>query len=90
MLTTSILKRLFSKKNIYFGSNARKRLIEGCNLVAKTVEKTLGPGGRNVCMEYEVGQPRITKDGVTVAKNVLTKCNEVGYIFIFSLISNNL
>lgn len=81
MLSPSIIRRLFSTKNIYFGLNARKRISEGCELVAKTVEQTLGPGGRNVCMEYEVGLPKITKDGVTVAKNILTTCNEVRAFF---------
>ena len=76
----SRLHRWFSKKNIYFGSDARTRLIQGCDIVSKTVEKTLGPGGRNICIEYEVGRPKITKDGVTVAKNVLTPCNEVSFI----------
>jgi chaperonin GroEL len=77
MLIRTILKRQFSKKNIYFSSDARSRLVKGCDIVARTVEKTLGPGGRNICMEYEVGLPKITKDGVTVAKNILTTCNEV-------------
>jgi chaperonin GroEL len=81
MLLRSLLKKQFSTKNIYLGKDARSRLVQGCDIVSQTVEKTLGPGGRNVCVEYEVGSPKITKDGVTVAKNVLTTCNEVISIY---------
>ena len=41
------------------------------------VSRTLGPGGRNICIESEINKPKITKDGVTVAKNIFTPDNEV-------------
>ena len=72
----------FSKKKVYFGDAARERLIKGASILSKTVSSTLGPGGRNICIEYEVGNPKITKDGVTVAKNILLPCNEVQSKFI--------
>ena len=42
----------------------------------RAVSMTLGPGGRNALLEYEVGEPKITKDGVTVAKNIMLKNRE--------------
>ena len=76
----SLIRRAFATKKVRYGNQARKILLEGSNLLTKTVDRTLGPGGRNVCIEYEVGLPRITKDGVTVAKNILSTDNEV-YLF---------
>ena len=53
-----------------FGSDARKRMIVGVNKLADAVAGTLGPCGRNVCLEKAFGAPLITKDGVSVAKEI--------------------
>src|ERR1700741_1578179 len=57
-------------KNIRFHSDARDRMLRGIDLLADTVRVTLGPKGRNVVLDKSYGAPRITKDGVTVAKEI--------------------
>jgi len=57
-------------KKILFGSDARAKLLEGVNILADAVKVTLGPRGRNVVFERQYGPPLITKDGVTVAKEI--------------------
>jgi chaperonin GroEL len=57
-------------KEVLFGNEARKQIAIGLNTLANTVKVTLGPGGRNVVIERSWGSPTITKDGVTVAKEV--------------------
>jgi len=57
-------------KEIRFGSDARTRLLRGADILADAVKVTLGPKGRNVVIEKSFGAPRITKDGVTVAKEI--------------------
>lgn len=57
-------------KETIFGEEARKRLVEGVNILANAVKVTLGPRGRNVILERSYGSPTITKDGVSVAKEV--------------------
>ncbi|MGB4504532.1 MAG: chaperonin GroEL [Syntrophaceticus sp.] len=57
-------------KQIVFDMDARKKLEEGVNIVADAVKTTLGPKGRNVVLEKKFGSPTITKDGVTVAKEI--------------------
>ncbi len=57
-------------KDVRFGGDARARLLRGVDILADTVKVTLGPKGRNVVIEKSFGAPRITKDGVTVAKEV--------------------
>lgn len=57
-------------KDIKFGADARKAILVGVNKIADAVEVTLGPRGRNVAIEASYGAPKITKDGVTVAKNI--------------------
>jgi chaperonin GroEL len=59
-----------SIKNIRYGDNARNKLLEGIITLANVVQKTLGPCGRNVVIEKAYGSPTITKDGVTVAKEI--------------------
>jgi len=63
-------RRAFSGKEITFGSECRSRILVGVNKIADAVEVTLGPRGRNVAIEQSYGAPKITKDGVTVAKNI--------------------
>ena len=55
-------------KDVYFGSDARDRMLRGVNTLANAVKVTLGPKGRNVVIEKSFGAPRSTKDGVSVAK----------------------
>ncbi|HFL8794701.1 MAG TPA: chaperonin GroEL [Candidatus Azosocius sp. HAIN] len=57
-------------KNLYFGEEARNRLISGVNMLANAVQVTLGPRGRCVVIEKSFGSPVVTKDGVTVAKEI--------------------
>jgi chaperonin GroEL len=57
-------------KDVYFGSDARDKMLRGVNILANAVKVTLGPKGRNVVIEKSYGAPRTTKDGVTVAKEI--------------------
>ncbi|MES2983725.1 MAG: chaperonin GroEL [Pseudomonadota bacterium] len=57
-------------KQIRFGTSARDQILIGANILADAVKVTLGPKGRNVVMEKSYGAPRITKDGVSVAKEI--------------------
>ena len=60
-------------KDVQFGENARGKMIEGVNILANAVKVTLGPKGRNVIISKAYGSPHITKDGVTVAKEIELK-----------------
>ena len=57
-------------KDIRFGEDARTRMVRGVNILANAVKATLGPKGRNVVLEKSFGAPTITKDGVSVAKEI--------------------
>src|SRR5271157_5474995 len=57
-------------KEVKFGTDARARMLRGVDILADAVKVTLGPKGRNVVIEKSFGAPRITKDGVTVAKEI--------------------
>src|SRR5213596_3729121 len=57
-------------KEIRFGEDARARMLKGVNVLANAVKATLGPKGRNVVLEKSFGAPTITKDGVSVAKEI--------------------
>ncbi|MFT3754995.1 MAG: chaperonin GroEL [Pseudoxanthomonas sp.] len=57
-------------KDIRFGEDARSRMVRGVNILANAVKATLGPKGRNVVLEKSYGAPTITKDGVSVAKEI--------------------
>jgi chaperonin GroEL len=57
-------------KDIRFSSEARERMLHGVDILADAVKVTLGPKGRNVLIEKSYGAPRISKDGVTVAKEI--------------------
>jgi len=59
-----------SAKEVKFSVDAREKMLRGVDILANTVKVTLGPKGRNVVIEKSFGAPRITKDGVTVAKEV--------------------
>ena len=60
-------------KEVKFGDSARARMVEGINILADAVKVTLGPKGRNVVLERSFGAPTITKDGVSVAKEIELK-----------------
>ena len=60
-------------KEIIYKEAARQKLLEGVELLARTVKTTLGPKGRNVVIEKSYGSPKVTKDGVTVAKEIEVK-----------------
>ena len=57
-------------KEVKFSQDARERMLHGVDVLANAVKVTLGPKGRNVVLEKSFGAPRITKDGVTVAKEI--------------------
>ena len=57
-------------KEVHFGNDSRSRMVEGVNILANAVKVTLGPKGRNVVIEKSFGGPAVTKDGVTVAKEI--------------------
>jgi chaperonin GroEL len=60
-------------KEVKFGDSARARMVEGINILADAVKVTLGPKGRNVVLERSFGAPTVTKDGVSVAKEIELK-----------------
>src|SRR5499425_1048121 len=59
-----------SAKDVKFAHDARERMLRGVDILANAVKVTLGPKGRNVVLEKSFGAPRISKDGVTVAKEI--------------------
>ncbi|MCX7643458.1 MAG: chaperonin GroEL, partial [Armatimonadetes bacterium] len=59
-----------AKKELLFSEQAREALMNGASVVAEAVRVTLGPRGRNVVIERKWGSPLVTKDGVTVAKEI--------------------
>lgn len=60
-------------KEVKFGDSARKKMLVGVNVLADAVKATLGPKGRNVVLDKSFGAPTITKDGVSVAKEIELK-----------------
>src|SRR5690554_251847 len=60
-------------KEVIFGDAARAKMVEGVNVLANAVKVTLGPKGRNVVLERSFGAPTVTKDGVSVAKEIELK-----------------
>ncbi|WP_374964391.1 TCP-1/cpn60 chaperonin family protein, partial [Spongiibacter tropicus] len=57
-------------KDVVFGNEARQRMVAGVNTLANAVKVTLGPKGRNVVLDKSFGAPTVTKDGVSVAKEI--------------------
>ncbi|NIP15675.1 MAG: chaperonin GroEL [Pseudomonadales bacterium] len=62
-----------SAKDVFFGDEARGRMLEGVNVLSDAVKVTLGPKGRNVVLDKSFGAPTVTKDGVSVAKEIELK-----------------
>ena len=60
-------------KDVQFGNEVRQKMVSGVNTLANAVRVTLGPKGRNVVVDRAFGGPHITKDGVTVAKEIELK-----------------
>ena len=71
LLSSSGQQRRAAHKLIKFGTDGRAELAKGVDLLARAVAVTLGPKGRNVLIEQTYGSPKITKDGVTVAKSIV-------------------
>lgn len=72
MRPSALTTRLFTThKEIKFGTEGRAGLAKGIDVLARAVAVTLGPKGRNVLIEQSYGSPKITKDGVTVAKSIV-------------------
>src|SRR4029077_13724905 len=59
-----------SAKEVKFNAEAREKMLQGVDILANAVKMTLGPKGRNVVLDKSFGAPRVTKDGVTVAKEI--------------------
>ena len=59
-----------SAKDVRFGEDARSQMVNGVNTLANAVKVTLGPKGRNVILDRSFGAPTVTKDGVSVAKEI--------------------
>ena len=57
-------------KDVKFSTDARNRMLKGIDILADAVRVTLGPKGRNVVLDKSFGAPRVTKDGVAVAKEI--------------------
>ncbi|MEK9811851.1 MAG: TCP-1/cpn60 chaperonin family protein, partial [Bordetella sp.] len=57
-------------KQVLFGDDGRSKMVNGVNILANAVKVTLGPKGRNVVLERSFGSPTVTKDGVSVAKEI--------------------
>ena len=57
-------------QKVVFGDEARKQLFDGASILAQAVASTMGPSGHNVTIDTTIGAPLITKDGVTVAKEI--------------------
>lgn len=70
LLVNGLSRRFYSHKEIKFGVDGRSGLLRGVDVLAKSVAVTLGPKGRNVLIEQPYGSPKITKDGVTVARAI--------------------
>ena len=62
-----------ASKDVLFGDSARSKMLAGVNVLADAVKTTLGPKGRNVVLDKSFGAPTVTKDGVSVAKEIELK-----------------
>lgn len=67
-------------KEIIFSDGARSKLVEGVNILANAVKVTLGPKGRNVVLERSFGSPTVTKDRVSVAKEIGGRTNSTALV----------
>jgi chaperonin GroEL len=83
------LTKYYASKSLLFGAAARKKMLEGCTQLAEAVAVTMGPGGRTVLIDQTYGEPKITKDGVTVAKaiDLADKATNIGANLVKSVAS---
>ena len=72
-------------KDVKFGDNARQKMLAGVNILADAVKVTLGPKGRNVVLDKAFGAPTVTKDGVSVAKEIELENNFENIFRVFNL-----
>ena len=77
-------------KDVQFGNEVRQKMVNGVNVLANAVRVTLGPKGRNVVLDRAFGGPHITKDGVSVAKEIELKDKFENLAFVFNQINSNL
>jgi chaperonin GroEL len=70
LAVSTLREKVMAAKEVKFSTEARERMLRGVDTLADAVKVTLGPKGRNVVIEKSFGAPRITKDGVTVAKEI--------------------
>ena len=77
-------------KDVRFGDEVRQKMTNGVNILANAVKVTLGPKGRNVVLERSFGAPTITKDGVSVAKEIELKDKLRISPFMFVIINENM
>ena len=87
--TLTQITKYYASKELLFGAAARKKLLQGCTQLADAVAVTLGPGGRTVLIDQTYGEPKITKDGVTVAKaiDLADKATNIGANLVKSVAS---
>jgi chaperonin GroEL len=85
----SMMPRFSFSKDLSFSNECRNSMLRGCDKLADAVQVTLGPKGRNVVIEQSFGAPKITKDGVTVAKSIQlsNKFENVGAALVKSVAS---
>src|SRR5207237_10666850 len=78
-------------KQLLFDENARQTLLRGVSKLARAVATTLGPKGRNVVLDKKYGSPTVTKDGVTVAKEIELEnaCENMGAQMVREIASKN-
>jgi len=69
-IISTLLRNASTGKEVKFGVEGRALMLEGVNRLADAVQVTLGPRGRNAILDQSFGPPKITKDGVTVAKHI--------------------
>ena len=74
------VRALGGGKVVKFGVEGRALMLKGVDLLAEAVQVTLGPKGRNAILDQSFGPPKITKDGVTVAKHIEFKCRYMNMV----------
>ena len=70
-------------KQLLFSDEARRSVLEGVTILSKAVKAALGPKGRNVVLDKKYGSPAVTKDGVSVAKEIELSDPSIGVVIVF-------
>ena len=76
-------------KEIHFNTESRENLRKGVDILANAVKVTLGPKGRNVILDKKFGAPTVTKDGVSVAKEIDLKVKLINHLFLSMALTTN-